>query len=101
MIKLKRLGVDVDGTLTNESCFTVEEVLNATPRLDVIEKVNKLYTWNFIVIYTARREDLANATKEWLNKHGVKYHAYSDKKIPLDDLIDDHVTHVDDIDKLI
>lgn len=101
MIKLKRLGVDVDGTLTQGVAFTVKECLNAKPRKDVIEKINKLYEWNFIIIYTARRRHLTEATLDWLDKHGVKYHAYSHHKVPFDDLIDDHVTHVNNIDSLL
>ncbi len=100
MISRKLLGIDCDGTLTKETCFTIEEVLKAEPRLDIIEKVNHLYDHNFIIIYTARRDNLTEATKSWLRENGVKYHAYSNFKIPLDDLIDDHVTHVDDIDTL-
>jgi uncharacterized HAD superfamily protein len=101
MTNKKLLGVDVDGTLTKETCWNIEEVKTATPRLDVIEKVNKLYDSNFIVIYTARRRFLTEATLDWLDKHGVKYHAYSHIKVPFEDLIDDHVTHVNDIDTLL
>lgn len=72
----KLIALDVDGTLTNEICWTEEDCLHATPRKDVIEKTNQLYlNGNHIIIYTARDERLRNATEYWLRKHGVRFHA--------------------------
>lgn len=87
--RCKTIGVDCDGTLCKESCWTPEEVLKATPRKEVIEKVNKLAESNFIVIYTARREHLIPATLQWLRKHGVNFNAISIDKTPCDWYVDD------------
>lgn len=76
------LLVDVDGTLTKETCYTADECLNATPNKDMIEWSNKQYEYHFIIIYTARRHALYHPTMDWLNKHGVKYHAVQFEKTP-------------------
>lgn len=78
----------MDETLCEEVCFTEIEVANATPIQAVIDKVNELHKSNFIVIYTARRDFLLEETKRWLERYGVKYHAISNIKIPLDVYID-------------
>ena len=74
--------VDIDGTLTNEVCFTEEECVMATPRYNSIAYVNQLHNENFIVIYTARRQELYFPTITWLKMYGVKYHAIQFGKIP-------------------
>jgi uncharacterized HAD superfamily protein len=76
------LLIDVDGTLTNEVCYTPEECEKATPKMDAIDKVNERFRNDFIIIYTARRNDLYIATIDWLNKYGVKYHAVKFEKTP-------------------
>jgi uncharacterized HAD superfamily protein len=85
--EVKKMGiicVDVDDTLTHETCWTVEQCENATPRQDVIDRVNEVSITNFIVIYTARRDFLIPATLKWLRKHGVVFHAFSNNKCPTD-----------------
>lgn len=73
--------IDCDGTLTKSVCWTPEDCLNAEPRQDVIDKVNSLgCVW--IIVYTARRDELIPATIKWLRKHNVRYHAISNIKIP-------------------
>jgi len=94
--KAKVLAIDMDGTLCEEECWTNEEVYNAKPRLDVIHKVKKLSKSKFIVIMTARRLDLSEATIRWLNRYEVSYHAISFNKMPCDLLIDDKVMNVKD-----
>lgn len=101
MINRKTLGIDFDETLCEEQCFTVEQVRNATPRKDFIEKINKLFDENFIVIYTARRNNLISDSLDWLQKHNVKYHAISNIKVPLDKYVDDKALHIDDIGKIL
>ena len=81
--------VDLDGTLCNGEAWTEEDCLLATPRTDIIEKVNALYQRNFIVLYTARRDFLIPASLEWLRKNNVRYHAWSNIKIPATKYIDD------------
>jgi len=86
----RRIGVDLDNTLCVGKHWTsVEDCLNAEPIPKMIEYVNKLYKDDFIIIYTARQNWLMSATYDWLDKNGVYYHAVSNRKIPLDLLIDD------------
>lgn len=99
---MKRIiNVDVDNTLTNETCFTVAQVLAATPKQSVIDKVAKLYEEDYIVIYTARRDSLIPATFEWLRRNNIRWHAFSNQKPPSDFYIDDLAVHIDHIDKLL
>lgn len=74
--------IDIDGTLTNEVCFHHEECVNATPNQKMIDWVNDKYKTDFIIIYTARRNDLYQPTIDWLAKYGVKYHATQFQKTP-------------------
>jgi uncharacterized HAD superfamily protein len=87
--KPKVYAIDVDGTLTEETCWDYDSCMLATPRYDVINYVNELAKNNFIVIHTARRNHLYEATVEWLAIHGVKYHAIRMEKMPADYYIDD------------
>lgn len=82
--------IDIDGTLTKDCCWTPEDCLKAEPRQEVIDKVNEIYLRHFIVIYTARRDELIPATIKWLRKHEIMFHAISNNKIPTD------VGYVDD-----
>lgn len=80
---MKKLIVDLDGTLTQANTSNYKDVL---PRRDVIEKINEYKDDGFcIVISTARnmRTYDGNVGKinihtlptiiEWLDKHGVSY----------------------------
>lgn len=86
---MKVIAIDIDNTLTNETCWTAEQCLNATPKQDVIDKVNELYKSNCIIIYTARLPELREATEYWLSKHKVHYHALRMDKLGFDILLDD------------
>ncbi len=86
----KVICIDVDGTLTEETCWTPEECLKATPRQDVIDRVNEVALRSFVVIYTARRDELIPATLKWLRRNGVIFQAISNNKIGTD------VGYVDD-----
>jgi len=86
----KRIGIDLDNTLCKgEHWNTPEECLKAKPYQNRIEYINTLFKENFVIIYTARQNFLMTATFDWLDRNGVKYHAVSNRKIPLDILIDD------------
>jgi len=66
------VGVDIDGTLCNETDGWDYE--NRTPRLDIIKKVNALHKKGWVVVlYTARREYDRFKTVVWLKKYKVKY----------------------------
>jgi len=74
--KLKRIVVDIDGTI----CLTLnDDFENATPYLKRIEKVNELYDEGYtIVFFTARGSytglDWRELTLKQLKEWGVKYH---------------------------
>ena len=85
----KLIMVDLDGTLTQEVAFTIDECRKATPVKVIIDKVTELYAANFIVIYTARRDELLPVTLEWLRVNNIRYHAISNLKIPADVYVDD------------
>ena len=55
------------------------------------EKVNALYedSQNFIVIYTARSENIRQKTEELLQNLGIHYHALVMEKLRADIYIDD------------
>ena len=80
----KVIAIDVDNTLTVETCWTEEECLNATPRTEVIEKVRDIFMTHYIVISTARRVELATATIKWLYKHDVPFNAIDFRKTACD-----------------
>lgn len=86
----RRIGIDLDGTLCKGQHWdTPEQALKAEPIKDMIEKVNKLYRDDFIIIYTARQDWLMSATFQWLHENNVHFHAVANGKIPLDFLFDD------------
>ena len=91
MSNLKVIAVDLDGVLCKGESWTPEQCLKAKPILKNIERVNKLHKTNFIVIYTARRDFLIEATLKWLRKNGVEFQAISNKKMSADLYIDDKI----------
>lgn len=86
---IKIIAVDIDGTLAQGISWTPQECLKAKPVRKMIKKVNKLYQDHFIVIYTARRHFLYEATIKWLKKNSVKYHAVRFEKMPASIYLDD------------
>ena len=91
MSNLKVIAVDIDGVLCKGECWTPEQCLKAKPILKNIEKVNELGKFNFIVIYTARRDFLVEASLKWLKINGVEFQAISNKKMSADSYIDDKI----------
>jgi uncharacterized HAD superfamily protein len=88
----KILAVDVDGTLTNDICFTQDECKAA--RVSplghrLIERMERESRTNLIVIYTARKDRLIPATLSWLRKNNIPFDAISNNKMPADLYIDD------------
>ena len=104
-MKLKQFGssiiaVDLDGTLCSGESFTEEDCIKAEPIWDMIIMVNDvLYKKKecFIIIYTARREFLRNATEFWLKKYGVKYHTLVCEKLWAQYYIDDRNILIKDL----
>ena len=71
------VAVDLDNTLCSGESFTDEDCIKAKPIPEMIKVVNDILFRDkhcFIIIYTARRQFLYNATEFWLKKYGVKYH---------------------------
>lgn len=66
--------IDIDGTLCSENC----KYEHAQPIKKVINKINKLFEKNKIILFTARgytsKTDWRNLTETQLSKWGVKYH---------------------------
>jgi len=91
------VGVDIDGTLCEGDAYTPEQVLLAVPRWEVIDKVEELYRTKYIVLSTARRIELAEATLLWLNKYNIPYHAIDFRKTAVDVLIDDRAINVENL----
>jgi len=92
----KIIAVDMDGTLCEGEAYTEKECLAAVPREDIIEKVNELAQKEFIVILTARTDELLPATMQWLRLNGVRFNAISNNKMPADWYLDDKATNVED-----
>lgn len=84
----KIILIDCDKTLCKGVYWTPETVLIAEPIESMVKYVNALYDKNFIVIYTARRDELIAPTLEWLRKNNIRYHAISNIKVPGDYMID-------------
>lgn len=82
------IAVDVCGTLTKSVCFTPSEVRKSKPIKGAVKRVNELFDKGFVVILTARKDELIGPTVMWLHKHGFKYHAISNYKMPFDKYID-------------
>jgi uncharacterized HAD superfamily protein len=86
------IAVDVDGTLTEDVCWTEDECRNArisAVGLEVAAKVREAYKTNWIVINTARRDHLIPVTMQWLRLHDIPFHSISNHKIPANFYIDD------------
>lgn len=96
-MKPRVIAVDIDQTLTIESCWTAQEALQATPNQKMVDYINELHKSDFIVIYTARRHELYNATVKWLKAHDVRYHAIQMEKMPADLYLDDRALNPEDI----
>lgn len=95
-MKPKVYLIDIDKTLTNEVCYCIDDVLNATPREDVVKLVNRLYEKDWVIVYTARIDELIPATLKWLRKNNISFHAFSNNKIPGDYYVDDRAINVED-----
>ena len=92
------VAVDLDGTLSEGQCFTDLDCIMAKPKQDVIDKVNdlNLKKYCFIVIHTARKEFLRNATVYWLKKHEIRYNCLEMGKLWATYYIDDRAINVKD-----
>jgi hypothetical protein len=86
------IRVDIDGTLTVESCGWGKHVyMTRTPRWDVIAIVNALYDSkkHTITLWTSRFSEDREITELWLKAHGVHYHVLEFDKPYYDLQLDD------------
>lgn len=99
--KVLDIYVDIDDTICKTNGMNYAD---ATPMLENIEKINKLYDQGHNITYwTARgvktglqwREVTENQLKEW----GAKYHELHLTKLPFDVLIDDKAINTRDFEK--
>lgn len=74
------IHVDVDKTLTMETCWTEYDCEHATPNQEMIDVINRLGANNVIIAYTARQDHLIPSTLRWLRKAGVRFDAISNTK---------------------
>ena len=84
----KIVAVDIDKTLCKGGAWTHTEVLEAKPLQEAIDKINEIYETGFVILYTGRRGGMASPTIDWLQRHGVKYHAIKFDKMPFDYYVD-------------
>lgn len=88
----KILAVDIDGTLTDAVCFTPDQCRAARVGkvgFEVIRRIEQERRNHLIVIYTARKDHLIQATISWLRKNNIPFDAISNNKMPADIYIDD------------
>ena len=98
-IEHKVIGVDCDLTLTLDTAWDPDEALACKPNWKVIERVNELYKRNWIIVYTARADNLIANTLVWLRRHGIKHHGICNEKRVFDFWIDDRAVNVKDFEE--
>lgn len=86
---IKIVAVDLDGLMCEGEHWSIEECRCAKPNLEILKKVNDLYMKHFVIIYTARKDELIPVTLEWLRRNNVRYNAISNLKMPADIYYDD------------
>lgn len=93
----KVILIDLDKTLTTTEAWTKEDCLSAGVNLEMAKKVEDLFQKNFIVIYTARRDENIPATLEWLRRNNIRWHAISNNKCAADVYIDDKMIRPEEL----
>ena len=93
---IKIITWDIDKTLTNETCWTKEDCLKATPNEINIAKLKEDAKTNWIVIYTARAKELAVETLIWLERNGLSRFPVKFEKLPADEYKDDKAFNIND-----
>jgi CMP-N,N'-diacetyllegionaminic acid synthase len=79
---------DIDGTIC--SIEKPENYSNAAPNDAIIKKINQLFNdGNTVYLFTGRHMNKERVTKEWMERHNVKYHHVFFGKPVADIYIDD------------
>ena len=74
---MKIFIIDIDGTICENipNELGAERMRHAKPFNDSIRAIDRLYDeGNYICFFTARTDEHEEATRDWLKKHGVRYH---------------------------
>jgi uncharacterized HAD superfamily protein len=88
-----RIGIDIDGTITNETIGWNYEA--RTPVPDVIEKINQLYDQgHWISLHTSRLKRDRKVTEDWLKLNGVKYNEVIFEKPKYDIYVGDEIASI-------
>ena len=90
------IAFDLDGTL----CTDVGDwklYSKAKPLPGAVEKVNKQYIENTIIIYTSRFEEDRELTVAWLKKYKFKYNRLIMGKFKVDMYVDNLSKRMDEI----
>lgn len=74
---VKNYLIDIDGTITEDiPNEQPERMTTCEPFPDALEQINRWYEEGHqICFFTSRAEDQKEITKEWLDRHGFKYHS--------------------------
>ena len=72
----KNYIIDIDGTITDDvPNEEPERMATCLPYPDALKTINGWYDEGHIITFlTARLDEHYDVTKEWLDKHGFKYH---------------------------
>lgn len=90
------LAVDMDGVLCKGEMFDSKS--DPEPIHENIRLINEISLKAYIIIHTARRQEMAISTLRWLERHNVRYHAIRFDKLPADLYIDDKAFNPGDLD---
>lgn len=73
---VKNYLIDIDGTITEDvPNEEPERMVTCLPYKGSIEMINTWYNeGNIITFFTSRTNEHEVVTKQWLDKHGFKYH---------------------------
>ncbi|MHA6697563.1 LNS2 domain-containing protein [Chryseobacterium sp. A301] len=74
---VKNYLIDIDGTITEDiPNEQPERMTTCEPFPDAVEQINRWFEEGHqICFFTSRTEDQKEITKEWLDRHGFKYHS--------------------------
>lgn len=87
-MKIKRIAVDIDGTLCEEVSGFDKPL--APPIKEGVDVVNELfYKGHLIFLFTGRSWNEYRTTKEWLKRNNVAHHELIMGKVGYDLIIDD------------
>lgn len=87
------LCIDMDGTLAKGVAWKPSDIARMKVDRKVAVWVEKKYQSNYIIIHTARRDNLIPETLKWLRVNNIRYHAISNLKSPADLYLDDKAKH--------